>query len=97
MSTPLRETREIQKFKMVFLAKLNELVQKIQEKYGNDPAKLQQAMIYANLLNNKLSAMGVFDLEGYVKIATDAASEFPEFEEMLPDPKEYIELMKFKG
>ena len=97
MSTPLRETQEVKRFKLVFLAKLNALIPKLQEKYSSDPARLNQAMIYANLLNNKLSSLGAFDLEGYVKIATDAAAEFPEFEEMLPDPREYVELMKFKG
>mgnify|MGYP001773050586 CR=1 FL=1 len=94
MSTPLRETPEVKKFKIVFLAKLNALIPKLQEKYSGE--KLQQAMIYANLLNNKLSSLGAFDLEGYIRIATDAATEFLEFEEMLPDPREYVELTKYK-
>ncbi|MEM4975945.1 MAG: hypothetical protein QXT64_01315 [Desulfurococcaceae archaeon] len=82
---------KMEKFKAVSIAKLNELLKKLKEKY---PERAERVDYIVDVLMAKLHTLDKHNLHDYLFTLHLSSKEFKEFMELVPDEKTVVELLE---
>ncbi|MEM3974900.1 MAG: hypothetical protein QXM43_05680 [Desulfurococcaceae archaeon] len=82
---------KLREFKALSLAKLISIARQLREKY---PDRRERVDYIVDILATKLQNLRTFTLTDYIFTVYQAAKEFKEFEELIPDPKVVEELLE---
>ena len=81
---------ELREFKSITLAKLMKLNEELKQKY---PSKAQRIDELTDMIVAKLQNLRSYTMSDFLFLLYAASKEFPEFEELFPDPQEVEQLI----